>query len=135
MLKQITYSFSVFALLIVSNQALIAQKHRYLFEDKLDEANEIFIDDPRRAIAITVEARDIGEEFDDLWAVAIGLSNLGYFSYEIGDYRASYLNYLKALDALKASDTVDLSNQIVILNELSRIQSGDKVWKRSLGIV
>jgi len=122
-LKRITYMFLVLALLLVSSKLVFAQKHRYLFEDKLDRANSIFVDNPKLAIDLAMEARDIAEEYDDLWGVAIGLSSLGYFSYEVEDFRASFLNYLKALEVLKAADTVDLSNQIVILNELSRIQS------------
>ena len=122
-IKQVTSNFLLFTLLLVLNTASYAQNSNVEFEDALDGAFGLLYDDPEKAISLATEAHRIAEDNGDLWGAAVGLAGLGYISYEVGDFKASLMNYMRALTVLRKSDTTDLPNEIIILNELARIQS------------
>lgn len=99
------------------------QNPRDAFELKFNKAKGLVDSDPKEAIKQGMEAYRIAERAGDHWAMAIARAGIGYMSYEVGDYKASYQNYVDALSGLEKSDTLDLYNRTAILNELSLIQS------------
>lgn len=113
----------LFASIFLWCESLCAQNPRKEFNEKFDKAIEIVYDQPSEAIALGMEAYNLVKDAKDYWAMAIAKAGMGYISYEVGDYKAAYGNYLNALQTLERADTVDLSNKVIILNELSLIQS------------
>lgn len=122
-IKSHTCRFLLFVAFFLCHTCLCAQNPRKKFNDKFDKAVEMVYDHPSEAIDFGMEAFSMARDAKDYWAMAIAKAGMGYISYEVGDYKAAYGNYLDALRVLKKSDTVDLSNQVIILNELSLIQS------------
>lgn len=102
---------------------LFSQESQRLFEEKYDESQSLIYDDPEKAIEIGMEAYRVAENLEDTWAMAIAKYGMGFISYEVGDFKSSYSNYLSALETLERADTVDLYNKMRILTELALIQS------------
>lgn len=100
-----------------------AQNSRKDFNEKFNAAIELVHDRPEEAIDLGMDAYNMARDSQDFWAMAIARAGIGFMSYEVGDYKASYQNYVDALESLEKADTVDLSNEVIILNELSLIQS------------
>ena len=121
--KRLTYIILALALSVLPVVSSFAQSVRQKVGEKMNHAADVVYENPDFAIRLSNEAVDIARINDDVCATSMALSGFGYISYEVGDFRASLLNYMKALDVLRKADTTDLSNEVIILNELSRIQS------------
>ncbi|MCE7994168.1 MAG: tetratricopeptide repeat protein [Roseivirga sp.] len=121
--KRFTLRFLLLTPLVLWCATVCAQNPRQAFNEKFNKALDLVADDPKNAIDIGFEAYYIARDSRDYWAMAIARAGIGYISYEVGDYKASYQNYVDALESLEKADTVDLSNKVIILNELSLIQS------------
>ncbi len=118
-----TALFLLFAACLLCCTSLYAQNPREAFNKKFNDAMDRLEGDPQKAVDMGMDAFYMAREARDYWAMAIARAGLGFMSYEVGDYKASYQNYADALEALDKADTVDLSNKVIILNELSLIQS------------
>lgn len=122
--KPIAYRFLLFiTLILVLVSSVYAQDSREIFFEKLGQAYEVLDDEPEKAVNFASQAHDVAKAAKDKWAMAIGLGAMGSISYDVGDYEAAYKNQMAALIALRATDTTDLHNEALILNQLSMIHS------------
>lgn len=109
--------------MILLSASVFSQESRIVFREKYDEAMSILYDDPKKAVELVKEAHEVSKKSNDHWAMGVSLAGMGFISYELEDYSASFLNYTQALELLNKADTVDLSNKVLVLNELALIQS------------
>lgn len=117
------YKFLFLTALFLLSVDGYAQDSREPFFQKLGLAYDLVYDNPEQAIELIDEAFKIAQKNQDKWAMAIGRAGTAYISYEVGDFKAAYQNYVDALESLERADTVDLYNKTIILNELSMLQS------------
>lgn len=136
----LTYTILLVTSFLVSPITICAQIDRSEFEKKYYLSQELIYDQPEKSIELALDAYEIAEKSQDRWAMGMAKYGMGFISYEVGDYKAAYKNYFSAFETLQSSDTSDLYNQVVILNELSLISSefnnhdasidfGKKAWK------
>lgn len=92
-------------------------------KELLNQALEISDDSPKKSIDLTKQAFNLARKQGNTYRMVSAKNVMGYISMTNYDYEAAYLNYTDALAFLERSDTVDLYNQVSILNNLAIIRS------------
>ena len=122
-MRTVIAKFLLFTAILLLNTSVLAQENRKLIQKEYAESMAMLYEDPVKALEMANQVFAVAKEDEDYWAMGIILAGIGFMSYELEDYKAAYSNYLLAYETISKADTVDLSNKIIILNELSLIQS------------
>lgn len=84
---------------------------------------ELDNNNPDEAISLINDAYALAKKKKNTYEMVIAKSAMGYVSMEVQDYETSYINFFDALNFLEKTDTVDLYNKTVILENLAVIKS------------